>query len=423
MRIPEPAAWAHRLWSRRAALRASGRFAGHVWRRLLADDVLGVAASLSFTSLLALVPLLTIALSVLAAFPVFDRVRTQLQTFLFDTFLPAVGMAVEDQLAAFIAAADRLTALGVVGLAVTAVLLMVTVEGAFNRIFRVVRGRRILMRVVIYWTILTLGPLLIGASFAIASALAEVALGTRASDLWTRLSLVVPFVLTLAAFSLLYLVLPNRRVRLRDALAGAAVAALLFAALRFGFVLYIANVKTYQTLYGAVAAIPIFLIWMFLSWTVVLAGAVVTAALPEWRLRRGVLGGTERQARLILALDLLAVLAASGPRGLTRSGMLKVTAAPEEALLTVVERLRQAAFLARTTEGRWVLVRPLGEATLHDLVEALDLELPELPPRSLERQWHEVLSDALARAHAQEAEVLRIPLARLLDHAPPSDTE
>lgn len=393
---------------------AAWGFLRHLGRRLMAENVLGVAGALSFTSLLALVPLLTIALSVLAAFPVFDRVRAQLQQFIFDNFLPAVGMAMEERIALFIQAADSLTALGVVGLAVTAVMLLMTVEGAFNRIFRVVRGRRVLARVVVYWTILTLGPLLIGASFAIASSLAARVLGGPAAAFWTSGQLAVPYLLTLAAFTLVYLVLPNRRVRPRDALVGAMVAAVLFASLRFGFVVFITNVKTYQTLYGAVAAIPIFLIWMFLSWMAILAGAIITASLPEWRLRRGVLGGSERQARLVLALDLLAMLARAAPRGLSRAGMLAATAAPEEALLAVVERLRRGHFLARTTDNRWVLVRPLGEATLHDLIVALGLDLPELPPGASGRPWQARLRLLLAQARERDGEALTVPLSDVI---------
>jgi membrane protein len=408
---------------RKVALRVADarRFARHVGHRLGEENVTGVAGALSYTSLLALVPLLAIALSVLAAFPVFDDARAQLQAFVLDNFLPAAGDAVAERLTDFIAAAGRLTAVGVVGLAVTAVLLLTTIETAFNRIFEVRQGRRVLARLVVYWTVLTLGPLLIGASFAIAGQLANVALGTRAGGVWAHVSLAVPYLLTLAAFTLLYALLPNRPVRLTDAAVGAMVAAVLFAALRFGFVVFVTHVTTYQTLYGALAALPIFLIWMFLSWMVVLAGAVMAAALPEWRRRRGLPGGDARQARLILALDVLGAVDRSAPHGLDRAEMLAATAAAESALRAVVERLRSGRFVARTTEDRWVLVRPLAQATIFDLVLCLDLAVPDLPADSAGRPWHGPLSECLAAARAGEAEALRPPLAGLIGGGAASD--
>ena len=148
------------------ALAAWG-LARYVARRFQRDGASRVAASLSYTSLLSLVPLMAIALAMLAAFPVFDDIRAQIQGWVFQNFVPAVGEVVQKQVTRFIANAGKLTAAGVVGLALTAIMLLVTIEGAMNAVFRVARDRSPLSRLLVYWTVVTLGPLLIGLSLSL----------------------------------------------------------------------------------------------------------------------------------------------------------------------------------------------------------------------------------------------------------------
>lgn len=400
-------------------------FGAHLGQRMAGDNLFGVAAALTYTSLLALVPLIAIAVAVLTAFPVFDQVREQLQTFLFDNFLPDVGIVVQDYLTAFVGATGRLTALGVGGLAVTALMMLMTIEQAFNTIFRVSRARRLLSRLLVYWTVLTLGPLLIGVSFSISSYLAaagEDILTDRAVSMWTRVSWVLPYLLTLGAFTLLYATVPNRRVRVRDAAIGALIGATLFAALRYGFLLFVANAGTYQTIYGAMAALPLFLMWMYLSWSVVLAGAVITAALPEWRMRRGPrLSGGEAESRLALALDIMAALGRTQRfgRGLPRGRLLALTAAAEDVLVGVLDAMRGAHLIARTAEGQWVLTRPLADITLNDLLRVIGAGVPGDPPAVRGESWAAPVHAALARARAAQKEALGMPLDQLVLPQPP----
>lgn len=394
--------------------------AAHIFQRMAGDNLFGVAAALTYTSLLALVPLIAIAVAVLTAFPVFDDVRAQLQDFLFNNFLPDVGIVVQDYLTAFVGATGRLTAMGVGGLAVTALMMLMTIEQAFNTIFRVARARGVVARLLVYWTVLTLGPLLIGVSFSISSYLAaagEDILTDRAVSMWTRVSWVVPSLLTLGAFTLLYATVPNRMVRLRDALLGALVATTLFAGLRYGFLLFVASAGTYQTIYGAMAALPLFLMWMYLSWAVVLAGAVITAALPEWRMRRGPrLSGGEVEARLALALDIMAALGRTQRfgRGLARTRLLALTAAAEDTLIDVLDALHSAHLLAPTAEGQWVLTRPLADVTLNDLLRVLGAGVPSDPPAVRGEGWAGPVHAALARARAAQKDALGMPLDQLV---------
>lgn len=406
---------AFRLRPRLRAATSFGRYAGQRFQR---DRSIAMAASLSYTSLLSLVPLMAIALAMLAAFPVFDEVRRNLVGWAFQNFVPAVGEVVQAQVNRFIANAGKLTAAGVVGLAFTAIMLLVTIEGALNAVFRVARERSAMSRLLVYWTVLTLGPLLIGASLSLQTYLTAVGkLGFSKSTL-NLLAAPLPTLLSVLAFTVLYATVPNRRIKPRDALIGGAAAGLLFALLRWGFGLYVTSSGAYTNIYGAVAAVPIFLFWMYLSWAVVLLGAEITAALPEWR--AGYHEASRRMQgarRLTIALEVLSLLqeAAQGASGkLPRRELLSRTAVSERDLLPVLRRLCETGFAAPTTGRRYLLARDLTSASLADLVEALELNLALDDGVAGDAPWRrrvEALVDAAARGADLE---LDRPLKELL---------
>ncbi|PKU26078.1 YihY family inner membrane protein [Telmatospirillum siberiense] len=358
------------------------RLALYVGRRFRADGAFDMASSLAYTSLLSLVPLLAIGLAVLAAFPVFDAVRDNLQATLFRYVVPSVGEQVQGYIAGFVRNAGKLTAAGVIGLAFSAIMVLVTIESSLNQIFRVTTPRTPMSRLLVYWTALTLGPLMLGASFSLSAWLYAASDWAARAGLWSIVRLVTgaaPAVLLMVAFALLYSSVPNRRVRPIDAALGGIAAGLAFAALRWGFGLYVANVKAYQSIYGAVASVPIFLFWTYLSWMVVLFGAELTAALPEWRRSRETLGErlSERQ-KLASALSLLQVLlleARGAARGCGRSDLLEQTGEAEADLQAVLDPLCRSGFVAETESGRYFLGRDPSCATLADVVRALDLGL------------------------------------------------
>jgi len=265
-------------------LRQSVGFLRELGRRFIADDCFKLAASLAYTTLLALVPLVTIGLAVFSTFPAFQNFTVGVNEFVARAMLPsAVEQIVATHLDQFTRSAGRLTAVGIIFLGLTAILLMQTIDAALQRIFAVRRARPWTLRILTYWGVLTLGPLLIGASLSITSYLLRVApVRGRYIDPFLLFD-VIPFALTAIAFVLLYKVVPNRRIEAKDALIGGLCAALLFEAMKQGFAVYIARFPTYTLIYGAFAAIPIFLLWIYLSWLVVLLGAVLAATLPEWR--------------------------------------------------------------------------------------------------------------------------------------------
>ncbi|MBC7905850.1 MAG: YihY family inner membrane protein [Rhodospirillaceae bacterium] len=397
------------------------RYAGfvrYVAGRFNKDRAASMAASLSYTSLLSLVPLLAIALAMLAAFPVFDSIRKDLMTMAFQNFVPSVGSVVQTQVDRFMANAGKLTAAGVVGLVFTAVMLLVTIEDCFNRLFRVARQRSALSKLLVYWTVLTLGPLLIGASLSLQGYLTAAKKWELTQVISPVIAMPLPFVLSALAFTGLFAAIPNRRVRLKDALIGGIVAALLFAGLRWGFAIYITSSKAYTNLYGAVAAVPIFLFWMFLSWAVVLIGAEVTAALPEWRAGYH---QAERRAqgarRLTLALDVLALLlkaSLEATQGLSRRDLLDATAVSERDLSPVLRRLCSTGFAAPLVGSRFLLARDLQAATLDDLIVALELELTLDDAIATSSPWRAKVEERITAARQAHRETLCVPLRGML---------
>lgn len=381
------------------------RFLREVAHRFMVDECPKLAASLAYTTLLALVPLVTIGLAVFSAFPAFETFSIGVHDFLARTMLPAtVEQIVAAHLEQFTRSAGRLTALGMAVLGITALLLMQTIDAAMQRIFAVQRTRPLMLRVLTYWGVLTLGPLLIGASVSISSYVVTASLGEN-----QRASVVlldtVPVLLTVVAFTLLYKVVPNRRVSTFDALVGGICAAVLFELMKGGFTFYIARFPTYTLIYGAFAAIPIFLVWIYLSWLVVLLGAVIAATLPESRLTHSLLHEVRRDSMSLRMHRLLSVLrvlveaqqrgAALSAQGIAERGRLSLPATEQ-----MLEKLAAEDWVVRTSGERWALNCDTHTVTVAEIYARLI--------------YGNVLEDELtARLARVSREVLDIPLARL----------
>jgi len=397
----------------------------YVARRFRADGALDKASSLSYTSLLSLVPLMAIALAMLAAFPVFDSARVQLQSLIFKNFVPEVGEQVQRALTTFVGNAGKLTAAGVVGLAFSAIMLLVTIESSMNAIFRVAKARSPVSRLLVYWTALTLGPLMMGASFSLSAwlyAAQDLASKAGLAGVMQNVTSVLPSILLMLAFSLLYIAVPNRRVAWIDAAIGGIGAGLVFAGLRLAFTVYVTQAHPYQSVYGAVAAVPIFLFWTYLSWAVVLFGAELTAALPEWRLSRESLGKPlSSRRRLGLGLNLLAVLLddlRSSGRGHGRRVLLDTAGESERDMMPVLERLLENGYVVEATSGRYVLGRDLSRVTVGDLARILELGLSDGAVLDTPEPWMQAVSERLAEVALAEHAALNLPLLSILEQAP-----
>lgn len=386
-------------------------------RRGRDDGISRMAGSLAFTSLLSLVPLFAIALAMLAAFPAFDSVRQDLVSWSFRTFAPTIGEVVQLQINRFIDNAGRLSAVGILSLVVTAIMLLVTIEGTMNAIFRVAKARSPLSKLLVYWTALTLGPLLMGAALSLQGYVTAWSRWSVGKALTPLLALPLPTILTTLAFAVMFAAVPNRRVAVRDALWGAVAAALLFASLRWGFGLYITSSRTYASLYGAVAVLPVFLLWTYLSWLAILVGAEITAALPEWRSGQHLSTGPSRPGRrLALALEILDILharARQGSGGASRRELLARTSAHEREMMRLLVQLHGAGFTAPTLRRKVVLARDLDVTTLADLITALDLDI-DLDASTAEAPWRAKVDGLIQQARSQSQPILTVKLRDIL---------
>lgn len=242
------------------------------------------AASLSFISLLALVPLLTVVLATLTSFPIFAQIREAVQLVLLENLLPqGFANTIFRYLNQFVAKARTLSVLGVVFLMVTATVMMLTLDRTLNLIWRVEKPRPLMHRVSIYWVALLLGPILIGAGAWLAILAAGGKRGMTSGVFGIEWWDVVNLTLTLAAYSLCYRWIPNVLVKWKDALIGGLVAAIGSELARALFIGYFGAVPTYQQVYGPLAAIPALLVWTYMTWWMFLAGALLASILPEWR--------------------------------------------------------------------------------------------------------------------------------------------
>ena len=380
---------------RRPDIRALLEFCLALARRFRDDRGIQTAGSLTFTTLLALVPLVTVALAMATAFPVFDQAMDALGRYVSGQLLPEGGARITQQFAAFTAKAGRLTAVGLAFLAITALMLILTVDEVLNRIFRVQRRRAFAQRLLMYWAVLSLGPLLIGASLSMTSFLVGSSLGLLNLGWVTRSVLgLMPFFFTCAALTLLYLVVPHRRIEVRHALAGALVAGALFELAKRGFALYISSFPTYSLIYGAFATLPIFFLWLYLSWGVVLFGATLTAMLPGYH------GGYDRHVEapgreLIDATAVLRVLArARRDEGALALGAIARRAkVPPERCERALERCAAQGWAARTDRDRWLLVRDADTIRLGAVVRAFAMD-----PHALRAGAPAALAEQLLRA-------------------------
>lgn len=359
-----------------------------VARRFQEDRGLQTASSLTFTTLLSLVPIITVALTLMTAFPVFHGLSNVIEEWIFDNMLPDSAEVLEKYADQFIDNAARLTAVGIVFLAVTSVLLLMTIDDAFNDIWRVRRPRPLLQRVLIYWALITIGPLLMGGSLSLSSWLIGASAGWIRGIPYADVTMIKFFAiaLTSAAMALLYFAMPNRPVKVWDAIIGGALAGIIFELTKQGFGFYITNFPTYKLVYGAFAAVPVFLLWLYISWLVVLLGAVVVASLPEWR-QQTLQGRLAPGSNFVYALQVLKMFWRAQQRGelVTVPALHANLHIRYERIETILEAMQRAAWISRALPSGWVLHRNPATIAVADVYRLFVFD-PELPvPREEEQ--------------------------------------
>jgi len=396
-------------------------FARHLWRQFREDRSFEAAGALSYTSLLALVPLMAVMFGVVSAFPVFDRWAGEIEAYIFANFVPASGDQIQSYLQEFVGRTSGLTGAGTIFLIATAILLMATIEKSLNRIWRVNAVRHLAGRLVTYWAVLTLGPLLMGASLGLTSYLAALPLLAPEAMRGAVQAFVLgatPFLVALVGFTLVFVVVPNRRVRLRHALAGALVSAILFEAAKRGFVWYVTHFPTYERLYGALATIPLFLVWIWVSWVVVLLGASVAAALTTFSYRQTDWRWSDRH-RLLLAVRLLGHFWQAQRRGrsLSLAELLRrEPAARETQIRRLLGEFHRARFIHADDDGDWLLSCDLDELTLADLYRAGAFVVPlgELDRLPVDSHWDRSLIELLGAIDQPADPVMQRTLKSIL---------
>ncbi len=339
-------------------------------RRFVEDRCMQTASSLTFTSLLALVPIITVALTVVSAFPVFESLIRHLQRFLMNNIVPESVSSITAYAAQFSENATQLTAVGIAFVGLTALMLMVTIDTAFNRIWRASRPRNLLQRILVYWMVLTVGPLFVGASLSLTSYMIRLSLGLidNPPGLGLLMFRFTSLALTAVALALLYWTVPNRSVLKRDALVGGLSAGICLEAMKQGFSFYVAHFATYELVYGAFAAIPVFLMWIYLSWLIVIGGAVLAALLPEWRERAGQsepVPGSD----FFDALQVLKVLWRAHRTGavVSVSSLHPAVKVRIDHLEKILATLSGAGWIARSGPDGWLLARDAAAIKVDDI--------------------------------------------------------
>lgn len=240
------------------------------------------ASALTVTTLLAIVPLMAVVFSIFSFFPAFHNIGDQIQQFIFQNFIPASGKIIQQYIQVFITQATRLPTTGVIVLAVTAVMMMLTIERALNDVWKVERRQYTFSSILRYWAVLSLAPILIALSLMVTSYIISLPILTGSTitlEMHQFLYSALPFLVTIFVLTLLYTVVPNRKVPIGCGFTGAFIAAILFELAKKGFVLYLTHFPTYRLIYGALASIPIFIVWIYLSWVIVLFGALISNVL------------------------------------------------------------------------------------------------------------------------------------------------
>ena len=386
-------------------------FSRYLFRRFGEDNCAKNAAALTYTTLFAVVPVMTVVYAMLAAIPAFSGVGNQVEEFIFSNFVPETGATLRGYLSEFSDQARQLTGVGIALLIITAFMMLVNIERAFNAIWRIRQPRRGISSFLLYWAVLSLGPLLLGAGFVVSTYLTSLNfLGDTATfgSAWRVVLGWTPLLLSMAAFTLIFVAVPNTRVPFRHGLAGGILVALLFEGAKACFALYVALFPGYQLIYGAFAAFPLFLLWIYISWLIILLGAELVCNLGNssaWR--------KPELPRLLSLLGLLRVLLEAQQRGEVVD-LGRVNAAGwtmhEELWLQLTEWLETQNIIARAQQGGYVLCRDLDQMQMAQLLGRLPDPLPlvaDLPSHFKgDADWYPPLLEALDQLEQQRALLL-----------------
>jgi membrane protein len=374
------------------------------------------AASLAFTTLLSLVPLIAVSVGVMSKIKAFDAIGAALKGFLLDNLLPdKAGAVIAKYTLQFSAQANKLTAVSSLMLLVAAIVMLLTIDRAFNQIWQVARPRPLVQRLITYWVVLTAGPLLLGAAVAGLTQLVSASLGLVDEPGWVQSGAygLVPLMLLPAFLTLLYFLVPNRRVRCTHAIIGGLAAGLGLVLMQRLFGLYLSKFGTYTLIYGAFAVVPVFLLWLYVCWVTILLGALIAALLPEYQAGYRTLNrfhGRRYYGGLMMLAELSRARGTGGARSLrVLANVSRIGIADAE---TTLYAMRAAGWVEKTENQQWILACDLDRLSLHAVFDRLALSLGDLPPPQNDDEA--ALAARLREAHGATGAALGSSVAALL---------
>lgn len=389
--------------------------------RFFKDRATQHAGSLTYTTLFAVVPILTVVFVMISAIPDFQGVEVSIQRYIVNNFMPAASEKVFEYINDFISQARNLTWIGVGFLIVTTFMMLVTIESAFNMIWRVSNPRRGLSRFLLYWALLSLGPLLIGASFAASTYIMSLNFfsNSQSNPIINHLLILAPFVAMTFGLTLFYAAIPNAKVPLKHAILSAIVAAALFECARAIFGFYARAFPSYQLIYGAFAAVPLFLLWIYISWIIILFGCELCCCLG---IRHYV--NKQRIPELVIVFFVLKMFHDAQIKGGTVSQMsLRAQGwfLPNDEWNKILDFLFSEKLVTEVAaQEEWVLSRDISTYPLQQLVVNSPWPLPRIDqiPDFLQGEWFDRLKSALVEVEHAEAGILRGDLAAWLSDSP-----
>lgn len=387
--------------------------------RFMSNNSLQNAAAMTYTTLLSLVPLMAVSIAVFSVFPIADKVSLAIQDFVFENFVPASGDVLQSYLEEFSSKAAKMTGTSFIFLMLVAILLMASIDRSFNTIWRVKRKRSVMKKFMVYWSVISLGPILIALSIAVTSYLISLPLISDAASAGRLLGM-TPVLVSALAFMLLYAIVPNRQVPLKHAFAGGLVAAVLFELAKRGFGLYVTYFPTYEAIYGALATVPIFLVWLYLSWLVTLLGAEFTYCLSIYR--------HQKQEKpwegdsILDVLQLLAMLWRAQQSGQTLS-VQRLTRElghyTEEHLENLLIKLQQSHLVLNTLKYDWALGRDMGHVTLAELYQLRPFVFPSPSEISqYDGPSSTGIKSILEQISQSDRQMMEIPLDSIFEQTP-----
>jgi membrane protein len=345
----------------------AGHFLRYLLQRFNRDGCRQSAAALTYMSLFAIVPMLTLMYSMFSLVPAFNEVGSQVEAFIFSKFLPSSGQAISQYLTEFSSQARKLSAAGVVILMVTSFLMLANIEKTFNHIWATTGSRKGLAGFLVYWAILSLGPLLLAAGMMMKTYLVSFQLIVDEVDSLGVAAILfsyLPWLLTWLAFTLLYIAVPNCKVRTSYAIFGGLVTTVLFETAKALFGLLVAH-SSYTSVYGAFAVIPLFLLWIYLLWVLILVGAELVRSLETFRYQ----GRGSAMPDLLAVVIILWQCWRRQQKGQSLSdSTMTVVGLDAEHWRRSRNMLLDKHILEKTAKGQYVLIRDPASISLNDVV-------------------------------------------------------